>query len=215
MNVNLRSLLVESDSWCPVSKADCVEDAGNITASKDAANGTQITFPRLNSSPLPAEFILRAVKWQEKKEQMVLSFSYLSPILPFTDFNWKNWTENRSSLYLWPQSPQFLTSRFEFYQKQILRKGNELQWFIWEEIPGNTVKGVRKWNRKGRSRHALTPEPTWWVMEHPMEAGLPAPWAPTILPFLTMKGGSFSPLLSDLFSSVEGSRSEAGQVLAL
>lgn len=100
MNVNLRGLLVENDSWCPVSKADCVEDAGNITASKDAANGTQITFPRLNSSPLPAEFILRAVKWQEKKEQMVLSFSYLSPILPFTDFNWKNWTENKSSLYL-------------------------------------------------------------------------------------------------------------------
>lgn len=35
-------------------------------------------------------------------------------------------------------------SRFEFYQKQTLRKGREFKWFIWEVIPGNTGKGVRK-----------------------------------------------------------------------
>lgn len=157
MDVNLHSLLVESDLWCPVSKDDCGEDAGNITAAKDAINGTQVTFPHLNASFLLAKFILRAVKWRKKKEQMVLSFSYLSPISPFAAFNWKNVTENRSTLYLWLQSPRSLTSRFEFYQRQTLRKSNEIHWFIWEEIPGNMVKGEQKWDKKGRSQSILTP----------------------------------------------------------
>lgn len=48
---------------------------------------TQVTSSLLNFSPLPDEFILRAVKLG-KRGQLVLSFRYL-PLFPLTAFNWK------------------------------------------------------------------------------------------------------------------------------
>ena len=90
-----------------VSKASCGEAAGNIPAPRMLSQkdtGTQGTFLLLNSSPLPAGFLLSPVKLG--KEKIVLSFSHQPPVptqLP---------TGKRSTLYSCLQDPASLVSRF-------------------------------------------------------------------------------------------------------
>lgn len=134
------------------SKANHGEDASNIIASKDAVNsrkGGPDNIPTLKS------LILTCWVCPENceiggKEQNVLSVSYLTPI-PIHKFHLDTGTENMSTSYLCLHFPYTLMSRFEFSQKQTLRKDSELKWLSWEVITGNTVKRVNKWDRKGRS----------------------------------------------------------------